>query len=144
LAARLAALQGECAVVVCDVDGFKHVNDCFGHLVGNRVLERLAQGFRAACRPQDFVARIGGDEFVLLLAGVQKEEVTGRLDNFREMVRSVGREVTGSDALDASFGAAFYPTDAVVAEELLAKADASMYHVKAARKSGVIEIRRGA
>src|SRR5262249_5426005 len=97
LAARLSALRESCAVVVCDLDGFKDINDHFGHLVGNRVLESLAGGFRGSCRSQDFVARLGGDEFVLLLAGVQKEEIGSRLEDFRAMVRSVGRAVSGTD-----------------------------------------------
>jgi len=144
LSARMATLAGRCAVVVCDLDGFKRINDRHGHMTGNRVLERLAQGFRGSCREHDFVARMGGDEFVLLLGGVHRLEIGARLEGFREMVQSVGREIASAEKLDASFGVAFYPEDASTPEELLAKADASMYQVKAARKSGVVELRKGA
>ena len=144
LSGRMERLEGNCAVVVCDLDGFKRVNDRFGHLAGNRVLEGLAQGFRASCREHDFVARMGGDEFVLLLGGLPKEETGARLESFRGMVQAVGKAVTGSDVLDASFGVAFFPEDGSGAEDLLTKADVRMYQVKAERKSGVVELRRGA
>jgi diguanylate cyclase (GGDEF)-like protein len=144
LACRLKALKAPCAVVVCDLDGFKHVNDRWGHMTGNRVLEQLATAFRNSCRDGDFIARLGGDEFVLLLEGLSPAEVGHRLDHFREMVRKVGREVTGAEGLDASFGVAFHPKDGTSAEELLPLADAKMYRIKAGRKSKVIEFRKGA
>lgn len=136
LAAKMASLDAPCAVVVCDLDGFKRVNDEFGHLVGNRILESVAEGFRASCRDQDFVARMGGDEFVLLLCNVQPAALTQRLDQFREMVRAVGTRVTGVRGLDASFGAAFYPAEGRSPDELLVKADQRMYQRKGGHELG--------
>ena len=60
-------------VVVCDLDGFKQVNDRFGHLEGNKVLRLVADALRSRCREYDYVARMGGDEFVLLLPGSDRE-----------------------------------------------------------------------
>ncbi len=132
------------AVLLCDLDGFKGVNDRFGHLQGNRLLEVLAAGFRKNCRASDFVARMGGDEFVILLDGVGPQEIGARIVQFREVVRAAGREVTGEDVLDASFGAAFHPIDGTTANELLAFADQQMYRRKTEQKAGVRKIERSA
>jgi diguanylate cyclase (GGDEF)-like protein len=142
LAARMAELDGPCAVVVCDLDGFKRVNDQFGHLTGNRVLEALADGFRNSCRGRDFVARIGGDEFVLLLDGIRPEEVGSRLDQFRQMVRATGRAICGDEVVDASLGTAFHPADGATPDELLAHADRQMYRRKTEQRTGVVRFNR--
>ncbi len=129
-------------LLICDLDGFKAVNDRFGHLTGNRLLEGLAAAFRKSCRIGDFVARLGGDEFVLLLGEMRPEELGARILQFREMVRAAGREVCGEDVLDASFGAAVYPTDGTTSNELLAFADRQMYRRKNEQKSGIRQIER--
>jgi diguanylate cyclase (GGDEF)-like protein len=128
------------ALLVCDLDGFKKVNDTLGHLTGNRLLQALADGFRKSCRGHDFVARMGGDEFVLLMEKITPEEIGPRMEQFRDMVRSVGRQVCGDDVLDASFGAAFHPADGKTPDELLAFADQQMYRRKNERKSGVLRM----
>jgi diguanylate cyclase (GGDEF)-like protein len=127
--------------VVCDLDGFKGVNDRFGHLTGNRLLESVARGLQSACRGEDFIARSGGDEFVLLLPGLRRHEVSLRLEQFRDMVRLRGRVVCGENVLDASFGAVFYPEDETTPEALLEKADSQMYRRKVEQKSGVVRLR---
>jgi diguanylate cyclase (GGDEF)-like protein/putative nucleotidyltransferase with HDIG domain len=124
-------------VLVCDLDGFKGVNDRFGHLTGNQLLQGVADGFRRSCRGDDFVARMGGDEFVLLIENISAEELGFRISQFREMVRSVGRQICGEEVVDASFGAAFYPMDGTTPDELLAVADHQMYRRKADQKAGV-------
>jgi diguanylate cyclase (GGDEF)-like protein len=130
------------AVVVCDLDGFKHVNDRFGHVTGNRLLEGLAEGFRKSCRTEDFVARLGGDEFVLLLAEISREEIVPRMEHFRKIVHAIGAQVCGEGILDASFGAAFYPADGTAPDELLAFADRQMYRRKTEQKAGVVSIQQ--
>ncbi len=130
------------AVLICDLDGFKLINDTHGHLTGNRLLEGLASAFRRSCRGSDFVARMGGDEFVMVLEGIGPEEIGARIAQFRDLVRAVGREVCGGDVLDASFGAAFCPVDGTTPNELLAFADRQMYRRKAENKAGVRKIER--
>ncbi len=142
LAQRLNGNTSPGAVVVCDLDGFKGVNDRFGHLTGNRVLESLADRFRRSCRDGDFVARLGGDEFVLLLDGIGPNEIGSRITQFRDLVRATGRSLCHEDCLDASFGAAFFPTDGTTSDELLAAADQRMYEIKAEHKAGVLQMRR--
>jgi diguanylate cyclase (GGDEF)-like protein/putative nucleotidyltransferase with HDIG domain len=142
LAMRLSGNASPGAVVVCDLDGFKNVNDRFGHLMGNRLLEALAERFRKSCRDGDFVARLGGDEFVLLLDGIGPGEIGSRILQFREMVRATGRLLCQEDVLDASFGAAFFPADGTTSDELLAAADQRMYQFKAEHKSGIVRIRQ--
>jgi diguanylate cyclase (GGDEF)-like protein len=129
-------------LLICDLDGFKEVNDRFGHLTGNRLLEALAVAFRKSCRSGDFVARMGGDEFVLLLGEMGAEDLGARIAQFRDLARAVGRQVCGEDVLDASFGAAVYPTDGQTSNELLAFADRQMYRRKTEHKSGVRQIER--
>lgn len=123
-------LDAQLAVVVCDLDGFKQVNDRFGHLMGNDLLRVLGQGFRDSCREYDYVARMGGDEFALVLYGMTRKNIQARLEQLREMVVTIGEGVCHEAVLDASFGVAFFPSDGQKADELLAAADKNMYDVK--------------
>jgi diguanylate cyclase (GGDEF)-like protein/putative nucleotidyltransferase with HDIG domain len=122
-------------VIVCDLDGFKQVNDRFGHLTGNRVLQRVAVGLRECSREYDFVARMGGDEFVLVVPELRPETITGKIQQISDMVRAVGREVCDEDLLDLSLGEAHYAADGLQAEDLLAEADRRMYIMKQRNKA---------
>ena len=121
------------ALMVCDLDGFKQINDRFGHLEGNRVLEMFAEQLRGACREYDYVARMGGDEFVVVLPGLTAEAAGERGELVDQLARSVGRQVCNEDLLSASIGVAFYPSDGANAEQLLGEADRRMYTVKQGR-----------
>jgi diguanylate cyclase (GGDEF)-like protein/putative nucleotidyltransferase with HDIG domain len=118
------------AVLVTDMDGFKQVNDQYGHSAGNKVLEKTAHAFRETIREGDYAARMGGDEFVMLMRGAQKEVIRERAGILNELVAQIGRQVCNADFLRLSVGAAYYPEDAGNAEELLAIADSRMYEVK--------------
>ena len=123
------------AVLVTDLDGFKQINDRFGHLDGNKVLRKVADGFKSVCREYDYVARMGGDEFVILLPGVKVDDVGPKLEQLQRVVMNVCQELFGEDLLGASIGVAVYPADGRDAEQLLAEADRRMYQEKRARKS---------
>jgi diguanylate cyclase (GGDEF)-like protein/putative nucleotidyltransferase with HDIG domain len=118
------------AVLVCDLDGFKQVNDRHGHLEGNKVLQSVAQGLSEGCREYDYVARMGGDEFVLILPGLEEASVQAKALALREMAETRGSQVCGENIVSLSVGEAFYPRDGLDAEQLLAEADRRMYKAK--------------
>jgi diguanylate cyclase (GGDEF)-like protein/putative nucleotidyltransferase with HDIG domain len=124
------------SVVVCDLDGFKQVNDHLGHLEGNRLLKLAAETLRSQCREYDYVARMGGDEFVLLLPGSGGDSIRQRIDELRRI--AIETRIPAHN-VSMSIGEACYPEDGSDAEELLAAADKRMYSAKQIRrKSNVV------
>jgi len=128
--ARCKREQSTVALMVCDLDGFKQINDRFGHLAGDRVLKQFAGALTAACRQYDYAARMGGDEFVIVAPNMGPDAISSRIAQFSRMAQLAGEEVCGADFLSLSLGAAFYPQDGVEAEQLLAEADRAMYAAK--------------
>src|SRR5580698_7479796 len=126
------------AVVVADLDGFKQINDRFGHLAGNRVLRVVANGMREFCGPNDYVARLGGDEFVMLIPAAEEEELDRKVERMRTVARKAGDSTPEPSALSMSVGVATYPDDGSDAEDLLAEADRRMYKSKRLRKKGPV------
>jgi diguanylate cyclase (GGDEF)-like protein len=132
-ATRADARNGRLALLFIDLDGFKPVNDTYGHSVGDLVLEQVGQRLKSLSRGKDVVARVGGDEFLLLLSNVAAEEsvahVATRLISGLSQAYTVdGREVI----ISCSVGIALYP-DGCAHGKLIARADAAMY---AAKRSG--------
>ena len=126
------------AVLVCDLDGFKQVNDRFGHLQGNRLLQIFAGALKDCCRDYDYAARMGGDEFVIVASGLDANRATEMARRLQDAVHEAGQKVCGDEMLSVSVGCAFYPEDATDAEQLLAEADRSMYGVKRLHHAGSI------
>jgi diguanylate cyclase (GGDEF)-like protein/putative nucleotidyltransferase with HDIG domain len=114
-------------VMVSDLDGFKQINDRFGHLEGNRVLRLFAQALKDSCREYDYVARMGGDEFVVVAPGLPTDASSKKNEQLRALAKQAGFEVCGEEILSLSVGVAVYPTDGNDAEQLLAEADRRMY-----------------
>jgi diguanylate cyclase (GGDEF)-like protein/putative nucleotidyltransferase with HDIG domain len=125
--ARCKRENSSLTVMVCDMDGFKQINDRFGHLEGNRVLRLFAHTVKETCREYDQVARMGGDEFVVIASGLSPEAARKKADQLKELARQVGKEICQEDILSLSVGRAVYPDDGLDAEELLAEADRRMY-----------------
>ena len=123
------------AVLVCDLDGFKAVNDRFGHLQGNTLLHLVGQRLKDSCRSYDYVARMGGDEFVILMPGLANENLPERLATLQRAVQGASRELLQEAIVGVSAGCAFFPADGLDAEALLTKADQRMYLTKGERKS---------
>ncbi|MHC5126075.1 putative bifunctional diguanylate cyclase/phosphodiesterase [Pseudomonas inefficax] len=131
------AEQGGCfALMFIDLDGFKPVNDAFGHHVGDLLLKAVAARLRGHLHSQDTLARIGGDEFVLL---VQLREPNDAMDVAVKQVNLVSRPFRVAEhdlQLTASLGIVLYPGNGQDQHELLRNADAAMYHAKSAGKNG--------
>ncbi|MGE8459813.1 MAG: putative bifunctional diguanylate cyclase/phosphodiesterase [Pseudomonas capeferrum] len=131
------AEQGGCfALMFIDLDGFKPVNDAFGHHVGDLLLKAVAARLRGHLHSQDTLARIGGDEFVLL---VELREPNDAMDVAVKQVNLVSRPFRVAEhdlQLTASLGIVLYPGNGLDQHELLRNADAAMYHAKSAGKNG--------
>jgi diguanylate cyclase (GGDEF)-like protein len=130
---QLAETQRPIAVMFIDLDGFKEINDTFGHAVGDRVLSAVAARLRVQVRKLDLAARIGGDEFGMLLDGMRhKSDASVVAERIIETLR---RPIPIGDAMvtiGASVGVAVVdePADAPEAEELMRRADMAMYLAK--------------
>jgi diguanylate cyclase (GGDEF)-like protein/putative nucleotidyltransferase with HDIG domain len=124
---------GTLSVIVMDLDGFKRANDEHGHLAGNRVLANVAAGLRRICRGSDLVARMGGDEFVMVLPD-PGDYVELALARIAEVGEHAAEMAGCGSPITISAGVARYPIDSVDAESLLEKADERMYENKRARK----------
>lgn len=133
--ARSLREDEDLAVLVCDLDGFKLVNDRFGHLVGNALLRAVATNLRNACRKSDCVARMGGDEFVIVMPGADEETVKNRVLEFDKIAQDTGLRVCGEAMVSLSIGYALLGRDASDAEGLLGEADRRMYREKQTRKA---------
>jgi diguanylate cyclase (GGDEF)-like protein/putative nucleotidyltransferase with HDIG domain len=125
--ARCKRMDCTLAVMVCDLDGFKRINDCFGHIEGNRLLKQFAKVLQGSCREYDYIARMGGDEFVIVAPGLSRAAADARGACLSDLTRMAGREISGEDWLSLSMGCAIYPEDGSDAEKLLAEADRRMY-----------------
>jgi diguanylate cyclase (GGDEF)-like protein/putative nucleotidyltransferase with HDIG domain len=125
--ARCKRDKASLTVMVCDLDGFKKINDRFGHLEGNRVLRLFAQALKESCREYDYVARMGGDEFVVIAPGLDAEAALKKIDQLRPLAKQAGFDVCGEQFLSLSVGLAVSPDDGNDAEELLTEADRRMY-----------------
>ena len=132
---RRARTGGCVAVMIVDLDGFKHVNDSLGHLVGDALLIAVADRFRLRLRESDTIARLGGDEFAILVDSLDAADRSGPvaqrvLDALVDPLPLPGQEV----AIGASVGIALTDDGATTADRLLADADAAMYQAKRAGK----------
>ncbi len=131
---RCRRLGGSLTVLLCDLDGFKTVNDRFGHLEGNNMLRAVGNALREYCREYDYVARMGGDEFVVVLPSMRIEDVTAKVTQLSQIVSDASQQVCPDAAVSLSVGLARYPEDGKDAEQLLAEADQRMYKDKQHRK----------
>jgi diguanylate cyclase (GGDEF)-like protein len=142
-AVRSAQLTGSpCSLLMLDLDHFKRVNDTYGHLTGDSVLQQMARVLREACRAEDEVFRYGGEEFAILLpdtlgeaAGRVAERIRERVANHPFSTRS-GRRL--DFALTVSLGVATYPSDALSQMDLILAVDKALYGAKAAGRNRVM------
>jgi len=118
------------SLLALDLDGFKQINDRFGHPAGDEILKEVARSMERAVRDQDTVVRVGGDEFCILVP----ESSWADADHMAERLRrSVSRSVGGLEQLSVSVGYAVFPDEGWTPEHLIARADAAGIETK--RKS---------
>jgi diguanylate cyclase (GGDEF)-like protein len=133
---KTRSIGGAMAVVYLDLDHFKEINDGFGHGAGDRVLQQISRRIIENVRHTDTAARIGGDEFVVILPGVSDREEASRVADLlvnaiEQPISFNGREL----CVGGSVGISIYPDDGAHTDALLKKADEDMYRAKVRRRS---------
>ncbi|WP_413459063.1 putative bifunctional diguanylate cyclase/phosphodiesterase [Herbaspirillum huttiense] len=119
------------AVLFMDLDGFKAINDSLGHAVGDGLLVAVAQRIRACIRGEDMVARIGGDEFVVVMSNLSSPEVVEQLsENILSALRQDFQIEDATLRVTSSIGIAVYPNSGESVDALMKNADAAMYEAK--------------
>lgn len=135
--------KGRVVLMFADLDKFKPVNDQYGHHVGDSLLKAVAERISGCLRKSDSVARIGGDEFVILLPSVKTEEdASGIAEEIRQAM-TLPFEIKGLTLnISSSVGVAVYPDHADGEQELIKRADVAMYHASAEERNSVKAYRR--
>jgi diguanylate cyclase (GGDEF)-like protein len=122
-------------LIYIDLDGFKQINDVYGHQVGDRFLQEAAQRMKRQLRPDDWLARVGGDEFAVLVHRVESrsdmQEIALRIESCFHQPFAIGGCLLRASA---SWGLALYPEDGATRDLLLTRADSAMYEAKHAKR----------
>ncbi|MFI5458597.1 MAG: diguanylate cyclase [Isosphaerales bacterium] len=140
LAERVAAQEIGLAVLMLDIDHFKHINDCYGHIAGDGVLREVAGVIRESTRAEDLVARYGGEEFVIALPVSAPERATERAERIREGLAE-RKIVAGDDEIQvtASLGLSFSPPGrSRHTMALIRTADQALYQAKESGRNRVV------
>jgi diguanylate cyclase (GGDEF)-like protein/putative nucleotidyltransferase with HDIG domain len=134
--ARAERLRSQVALIVMDMDGFKAINDTYGHHVGDRALREVSFALQDALRPYDLCVRYAGDEFIVVLTDCARETADIKCRELQEAVSRIQLEVRAGKniPIGMSAGASVFPEDGTTYEALLADADHRMYRDKAARR----------
>lgn len=136
--AALVRKDGELAVVMFDIDHFKRVNDNYGHAAGDSVLQTVARIAKSWLRPADLLARIGGEEFALLLPGAGLREALSIAERIRRSIEQTPIDAgSASVRITSSFGAATFAGSADTLDGVLRRADRALYAAKNAGRNRV-------
>lgn len=138
--ARAIRSKGQICAIMLDIDHFKAFNDTFGHEAGDAVLKAVAEVLASSMRRGDVAGRFGGEEFLLIMPGVDGDRAFARADAMRESIAKLdlshgGRKLGG---VTASFGVATFPKDGETSQTLLHAADNALYAAKDAGRNRVI------
>ena len=123
------------AMLIIDVDGFKKINDAYGHETGDRALRRTADEIKHSFRAEDYVCRVGGDEFVVIMINVGDEHRDLIVEKIEKINEKLGVEEDGMPAMSVSAGVAF-GNNPHSSGDIFEDADEAMYRVKRNGKKG--------
>jgi len=135
-----ARCSGDCArhaFFLLDLNGFKQVNDLYGHAVGDHVLQLVVERFKRAARPSDLLARLGGDEFAVLSYDTDRDAALAIGARFAAALNTAISADGHTHALGVAIGAALCPDDGLTSEAILRRADLAMYRAKERQGSAV-------
>ena len=121
------------ALIMLDIDGFKLVNDAFGHGIGDQALIEIADSLKSVIRRDDMLGRLGGDEFLVLLGDIPNDGAVE--NNAKRMCAMIRKSFSAEVQISASIGVSVFPRDGSDFETLYRKADAALYHVKESGKN---------
>jgi len=134
-------LEDDYTLVMADIDHFKKVNDTFGHDAGDQVIKFVAKTLSDSIRPEDYCFRIGGEEFLLLLRGVNTEIITSRLNEIRETIEKNTLQYNhDSIKVTASFGISDTRTSKSISH-LMKSSDKALYHAKEHGRNQIVDFR---
>ncbi len=129
------------AILLLDIDGFKQINDAYGHSMGDRVLQAVAQQLQVNCRQSDLVARWGGEEFAIFFRDITEQQAQTRAEEIRlaiELLEIAHPQTTRHIMITVSIGIALFPEDADNIEHLISISDQALYTAKKNGKNQVI------
>ena len=127
-----------CALLFMDIDSFKHYNDTFGHLEGDRMLRSIGAAITKLCRKEDIVCRFGGDEFIVLLKDIRRPEAAGqRAQEMIEAIAALGNGTT--QAPTCSIGICLCEKCCADLEMAIRNADAALYQAKSNGKKPLLD-----
>src|SRR5580704_10728303 len=130
-----AAQRKQVTVLLGDIDGFSRVNDLFGRSTGDELLKLVTNILRSNSRSIDYVARVGDDEFALLLAAARPEDLAGKIEALDRLVANACRGLCGEERSGLAVGVACFPENGSDANSLLAYAEQALLHAKEARRA---------
>ena len=120
------------AILFIDLDGFKQVNDTYGHEGGDTLLKEISKRLKRSVRKSDFVARLGGDEFTIILENIQNKQDISKIA--KHIIRAVAQPINLKNGqktfVSCSIGIAIYPKNGTTVDSLISKSDTAMYHAK--------------
>jgi len=131
VAAAHSPSDARVAVAIFDLDHFKAVNDTYGHAIGDAVLVEVSRRAKSLLRPADLIARIGGEEFALLLPDTAANDAQAVAERIRANIAEAPIDAAGTRlAISASFGVTTFAADSESFENALSRADAALYTAK--------------